>query len=162
MEDDFQLHNQALYDLLCTAIENSVIDISSQFRINLRSALNQSHYLYVIEGLPSDATHDVLQGVSSIWSQRTPQISIDEQQSFTLGNLNCWIKNLVCGYPDVSSKPCVISSATLNSNTNSLKQKVKLTLLVVHRKWIKLCVGNSVDHNVILASERWCLGRFLP
>ena len=62
MEDDFQLHTQAMYDLLCTAIENSVIDISSQFRINLRSALNQSHYLYVIEGLLSDVMHDILQG----------------------------------------------------------------------------------------------------
>ena len=62
MEDDFQLHTQAIYDLLCTAIENSVIDISSQFRINLRSALNQSHYLYVIEGLSSDVMHDILQG----------------------------------------------------------------------------------------------------
>ena len=62
VEDDFQLHTQAIYDLLCTAIENSVIDISSQFRINLRSALNQSHYLYVIEGLSSDVMHDILQG----------------------------------------------------------------------------------------------------
>ena len=162
MEDDFQLHTQAMYDLLCTAIENSVIDISSQFRINLKLALNQSHYLYVIEGLSSDVMHDILQGVSSLWSQRTPQISIDEQQFFTLGNFNCWIKNLDCGYPDVSNKPCVISSAILNSNTNSLKQKVKLILLVVHRKCIKLCVGNSVDRNVILASEMWCLGHFLP
>ena len=101
-------------------------------------------------------------GVSSLWSQRTPQISIDEQQFFTLGNFDSWIKNLDCGYPDVSNKPCVISSATLNSNTNSLKQKVKLILLVVHRKCIKLCVGNSVDRNVILASEMWCLGHFLP
>ena len=45
-------------------------------------------------------------------------------------NLSCWMKNFDYGYPDVSNKPCVISSATLNSNTNSLKQKGKTALLV--------------------------------
>ena len=29
-------------------------------------------------------------------------------------------------------------------------------------KLTKLCVGSSVDHNAILASQMWCLGRFLP
>lgn len=29
-------------------------------------------------------------------------------------------------------------------------------------KLIKLCFGSSADHNVILASQMWCLGRFLP
>ena len=41
-------------------------------------------------------------------------------------------------------------------------KKVKLALLVAHRKWIKQCVGSSVDHNETLASQIWYLGRFLP
>ena len=51
-----------MYDQQCTAIENSDDDISSQYGINLRSILNQSRYFHVIEGLPGDAMHDVLEG----------------------------------------------------------------------------------------------------
>ena len=131
MEDDFQLRTKAMYDQQCTAIENSVIDISSEFGINLRSALNQSRYFHVIEGLPGDAMHDVLEGLLQYEVKELLKYAIYEQQFFTLENLNCWIKNFDYGYPDVSNKPCVISSATLNSNTNSLKQKGKTALLVV-------------------------------
>ena len=35
-------------------------------------------------------------------------------------------------------------------------------LFISLMKLIKLCFGSSADHNVILASQMWCLGRFLP
>ena len=89
MEDDFQLRTKEMYDQQCTAIENSVIDISSQFGINLRSALNQSRYFHVIEGLPGDAMHDVLEGLLQYEVKELLKYAIYEQQFFTLENLNC-------------------------------------------------------------------------
>ena len=74
--------------------------------------------------------HDVLEGLLQYEVKELLKYAIYEQQFFTLEDLNCWIKNFDYGYPDVSNKPCVISSATLNSNTNSLKQKGKTALLV--------------------------------
>ena len=167
MEDDFQLRTKAMYDQQCTAIENSVIDISSQFGINLRSALNQSRYFHVIEGLPGDAMHDVLEGLLQYEVKELLKYAIYEQQFFTLENLNCWIKNFDYGYPDVSNKPCVISSATLNSNTNSLKQKGKIALLVasfvqhaLSRDTVlalkSLLVTLTQDTFVIIALSPWC------
>ena len=110
-----------MYDQQCTAIENSDDDLSSQYGINLRSILNQSRYFHVIEGLPGDAMHDVLEGLLQYEVKELLKYAINEQH-FTLDNLNHWIQNFDYGYPDVSNKPCAISSATLNSSTNSLKQ----------------------------------------
>ena len=114
-----------MYDRHCTAIETSDDDLSSQYGINLRSILNQSHYFHVIEGLPGDAMHDVLEGLLQYEVKELLKYAKNEQQFFTLDNLNHWIQNFDYGYPDVSNKPSVISSGTLNSNTNSLKQRGK-------------------------------------
>ena len=74
------------------------------------------------EGLPGDAMHDVLEGLLQYEVKELLKCAVNEHQFFTLDNLNCWIQNFDYGYPDVSNKPCAISSATLNSSTNSLKQ----------------------------------------
>ena len=120
-EDDFQLRTRAMYDQQCIAIETSDVDIFSHFGINVRSILNQSRYFHVIEGLPGDAMHDVLEGLLQYEVKELLKYTINEQQFFTLDNLNQCIQNFDYGFPDVSNKPCVISSTTLNSNTNSLK-----------------------------------------
>lgn len=114
-----------MYDQQCIAIETSDVDISSHFGINVRSILNQSRYFHVIEGLPGDAMHDVLEGLLQYEVKELLKYTINEQQFFTLDNLNQCIQNFHYGFPDVSNKPCVISSTTLNSNANSLKQRGK-------------------------------------
>ena len=114
-----------MYDQQCIAIETSDVNISSHFGINVRSILNQSRYFHVIEGLPGDAMHDVLEGLLQYEVEELLKYTINEQQFFTLDNLNQCIQNFDYGFPNVSNKPCVISSTTLNSNTNSLKQRGK-------------------------------------
>lgn len=69
--------------------------------------------------------HDVLEGRLQYEVKELLKYAISEQQFFTLNNLNRWIQNFDYGHPDVSNEPSVTSSATLNSNTNSLKQRGK-------------------------------------
>ena len=135
-----------MYDQHCTAIENSDDDLSSQYGINLRSILNQSRYFHVIEGLPGDAMHDVLEGLLQYEVKELLKYAVNEQQFFTLDNLNCWIQNFDYGYPDVSNKPSVISNATLNSNTNSLKQR-GITNLQFFLTIISTCALSSSSQN---------------
>lgn len=108
-----------MYDQQCIAIETSDVDISSHFGINVWSILNQSCYFH------GDAMHDVLEGLLQYEVKELLKYTINEEQFFTLDNLNQCIQNFDNGFPDVSNKPCVISSTTLNSNTNSLKQRGK-------------------------------------
>lgn len=133
-----------MYDQHCTAIETSDDDLSSQYGINLRSVLNQSRYFHVIEGLPGDAMHDVLEGLLQYEVKELLKYAINEQHFFTLDNLNHWIQNFDYGYPDVSNKPSVISSATLNSNTNSLKQRGKTCSFL---NYISTCTLSRYSQN---------------
>ena len=112
----------------CTEIENSAVDISAQFGINFRSILNQSRYFHVIGGLPGDAMHDVLEGLLQYEAKELLKYAINEQVFFSLHDLNDWIVDFDYGYMDISNKPSVIWSATLNSATNSLKQRGKKLL----------------------------------
>ena len=138
-----------MYDQHCTAIETSDDDISSQYGIHLRSILNQSRYFHVIEGLPGDAMHDVLEGLLQYEVKELLKYAINEQQFFTLDNLNHCIQNFDYGSPDVSNKPSVISSATLNSNTNSLKQRGKTCNFL---NYINTCILSSLVETLILLS----------
>ena len=98
-----------MYNQHCTATENSEIDISSQYGINVRSILNQSRHFHVIQGLPGDAMHDVLEGLLQYDVKELLKYAINEQQLFTLDDLNHSIQSFDYGFPDVSNKPCVTS-----------------------------------------------------
>lgn len=88
--------------------------------------------------------HDVLEGLLQYEVKELLKYAINEQHFFTLDNLNHWIQNFDYGYPDVSNKPSVISSATLNSNTNSLKQRGKTCSFL---NYISTCTLSSYSQN---------------
>lgn len=122
-EDDFQLRTRQMYNQNCTDIENADGDISQRYGINSRSILNMSRYFHVVEGLPGDAMHDVLEGLLQYEVKEYLKYTIYEEHFLTLENLNTSIKEFDYGCPDVTNKPSLISSKTLNSGTNSLKQR---------------------------------------
>lgn len=122
-EDDFQLRTRGGYNNNCTAIENSDADITGVYGINHRSILNQSRYFHVIGGFPGDAMHDVLEGVLQYEAKEFLKYAINEQSYFSLAQLNQWIQHFDFGYADSSNRPSPIAGQTLNSATNSLKQK---------------------------------------
>lgn len=75
--------------------------------------------------------HDVLEGLLQYEVKELLKYAINEQVFFRLDNLNDWIVDFDYGYMDISNKPSVISSATLNSATNSLKQRGNIQLIHV-------------------------------
>ena len=69
--------------------------------------------------------HNVLEGVLQYETKEFLKYAINEQSYFSLDQLNQWIQNFDFGYADASNKPSSIGNQTLNSTTNSLKQKGK-------------------------------------
>lgn len=91
--------------------ENADGDISQRYGINSRSILNMSRYFHVVEGLLQYEVKEYL------------KYAIYEEHFLTLEKLYTSIKEFDYGYPDASNKLSLISSKTLNSGTNSLKQR---------------------------------------
>ena len=67
--------------------------------------------------------HDVLEGVLQYEAKEFLKYAINEQSYFLLEQLNQWIQHFDFGYADSSNRPSPIAGQTLNSTTNSLKQK---------------------------------------
>lgn len=134
-EAKFVLRTKAGHSNQCDQVER-VPDNGIIYGINRRSDLCvRSRYYHVIGGLPGDAMHDVLEGVLQYECKEMLKVFINEESYFRLDELNERIRDFDYGYYNDKNKPSPISVKTLNSNTNSLKQK---------------------------AAQMWCLGRFLP
>jgi hypothetical protein len=77
----------------------------------------------VIDGLPADAMHDILEGVLQYECKEMLKIFIKEEKYFTLEQLNTRIKMFDYGYYNDLNKPSPILQRTLGSENNSLRQK---------------------------------------
>lgn len=99
-------------------------------RVCRKTILNKSRYYHVVDGLPGDAMHDVLEGVLQykvkemlkvfIWELK---VFIWEQKYFSLKELNVRIKNFDYGYYNDNNKPSTIAQQTLKGDKNNVKQK---------------------------------------
>ena len=142
-EAEFVLRTKAGHSNQCDQVER-VPDNGIIYGINRRSDLCvRSRYYHVIGGLPVDAMHDVLEGVLQYECKEMLKVFINEESYFRLDELNERIRDFDYGYYNDKNKPSPISVKTLNSNTNSLKQKgiwlfdkVKEQLL----QWTKILV----------------------
>ena len=70
--------------------------------------------------------HDVLEGVLQYEVKELLKYAIHDQNLFSLADLNEWIVNFDYGYMDAANKPSMISSTTMHSASNSLKQRGKI------------------------------------
>jgi len=121
--EDFQLRTEVGYDNNCTDIANSEVDISAVYGINVRSVLNNSRYYHVIGGLPGDAMHDVLEGLLQYETKEFLRHAVNIEKYFHLDDFNQWLKDFDYGYMNASNRPSTVASKTLNSPSNSLKQR---------------------------------------
>ena len=78
-------------------------------------------YFHVVDGLPPDAMHDVLEGVLQMEMKQLLRHCIDSRY-FTLNVLNDRIRSFPFGPAEASNRPSQISATTLCSDDNSLKQ----------------------------------------
>ena len=93
------------------------------YGVNRLSILCKSRYFSVIDGLPGDVMHDLLEGVLQYECKEMLKIFINEEKYLTLDQLNERIKRFDYGYYNDKNRPSPISQQTLNNGNNSLKQK---------------------------------------
>ena len=75
----------------------------------------------MIDGLPGDVMHDLLEGVLQYECKEMLKIFINEEKYLTLDQLNERIKRFDYGYYNGKNRPSPISQQTLNNANNSLK-----------------------------------------
>ena len=124
--------------------------IATTYGIARKSILR---YYHVVDGLPPDCMHDVLEGVLPYKTKMLLLKFITERHYFGLSDLNGRIHSFPLGDTE-SSRPSPISSATLCSSDKKLKQSGIFCKLGSQKRYL-LYVSS-------IASEMWCLGRYLP
>ena len=102
--------------------EESEEDYSMEFGINCRSSLMSLEYFNLCSGcLVPDILHDVLEGALQYEAKLLLKHCILVEKHFTLHYLNQLIDTFELGYME-SDRPSEITSKTLRSQDNSLKQ----------------------------------------
>lgn len=122
LEGNFTLRTRAGHDYQCGQIDLDE-ELSKVYGVCRQSSLCRSRYYHVIDGLPGDAMHDVLEGVLQYQCKELLRCFIQEDKYFSLADLNLRIKKMDYGYYNDKNKPSPISVNTLNSDNNNLKQK---------------------------------------
>ena len=122
VEKWFTLRTRTGHNHQCEMVERD-IEFGKMYGINRRSILCNSKYFHVVDGLPGDAMHDILEGVLQYKCKEMLKVFILQKKYFTLDQMNDQIKCFDYGYYNDSNKPSNITRQTLQSENNSLKQK---------------------------------------
>ena len=106
----------------CEQVRQHGEHFSKTYGINRSSILSQSLYYDVVDGLPPDAMHDILEGILQYETKEMLKAFIKVDRYFTLEWLNNRISKFDFGYHNDKNKPSLISEAKFSSADNSLKQ----------------------------------------
>ncbi|XP_028418042.1 uncharacterized protein LOC114542794 isoform X2 [Dendronephthya gigantea] len=115
-------------DLVSTDPESA-----SVYGVKKNSALNASKYFHVVDGLPSDIMHDILEGVLPFQIKVMLRKFIMVDKFFTLDQFNHALSAFPYGVCDIKNKPSLVKNVNLSDY--HLRQS---------------------------ASQMWCLSRILP
>ena len=110
------------YEQCCDQVLAFGEHFSKTYGINRRSILNKSRFFHVVGGLPTDAMHDILEGVLHYEMKEMLKDFVKMHRLFTLEELNTRIAKFDFGYYNDKNKPSPITEQKLSSNDNSLKQ----------------------------------------
>lgn len=103
---------------------------SKEFGINRNSALNELAYFHVCSGaLIPDIMHDILEGALQYEFKLMLQVMTRTENYFTLDIFNSRLENTDFGYMEAKNKPTSLSSQTVSSDGNSLKQNGMIQVL---------------------------------
>ncbi len=125
-ECELELRTPALHDDQLEMMEDEDEDRSErskEFGINTRSVLDELQYFSVASGaLLPDIMHDVLEGLLQYETKLLLRQFVREDNFFTLSQLNQQIEAIELGYMESKCRPTPITSTTLSSEDNNLKQ----------------------------------------
>ena len=96
-------------------------NIATTYSVSRDSILNTLEHFHIIDGLPPDIMHDVLEGALPLELKMMLSQFIGNG-FFTLDQLNARIKAFPYGEEDRSKKPSQILLANLKTTDTSLKQ----------------------------------------
>ena len=77
----------------------------------------------MVDGLPADAMHNILEGVLQYECKEMLNVFIYEQKYFTLQQLNDRMKCFDYGYYNDKNKPSPITRQALKGDANNARQK---------------------------------------
>ena len=134
--EEFQLRSRSQHNQQCVRIEQSDCaalqdHLATTYGIKHNSILNGLRYFHVVDGLPPDVMHDVLEGVLQLELKQLLLHCI-KNRFFTLELLNQRMKCFSYGPAETSNRPSQISAATLCAEDNSLKQSGEQSLLLTY------------------------------
>ena len=123
MSEDFQHRTRETHSYHCASLTGTSADINSTtFGTVWNSILNTSHYFHVVEGMCPDIMHDILEGCAQYEVKELLKVLI-KKKFISLDLLNNRIESFTYMESDVTDKPIIISTSTLNSSDHSIKQK---------------------------------------
>ena len=124
-EEHCELRSPALHDQHCEEMEADSSK-SKEYGVNSNSILNDLQYFHVCSGaLVPDIMHDILEGALQYEAKLILKKFIQEDKYFTLDELNSILECFEFGYAEGKTRPTPITSVTLSSSDNSLKQNGK-------------------------------------
>lgn len=100
----------------------------SVYGVKKSSSLNLSKFFHVVDGLPSDIMHDILEGVIPLHMKVMLRKFIMEDKFFTLNQLNDKMSSFPYGVSDIRNKPSLIKNITLSDY--HLRQSGNLSILL--------------------------------
>lgn len=123
--------------------------LSTEYGLNRDSVLNTLESYHVVEGLPPDAMHDVLEGSLSLTIKKMLRQYLykAKQKPFTLDWLNAAIESFDYGYSESSSKPSPLKKELIDTNDNSTKLHQSASQLWTLATILPLIIGPLVDEN---------------
>ncbi|CAB4030340.1 Hypothetical predicted protein, partial [Paramuricea clavata] len=150
-EKEFVLRTKESYNIQADQVQKYGEHFSKTYGINRKSILTESNYYHVVDGLPPDIMHDILEGVLQYETKEMLKNFIKVEHYLTLKILNDRIAKYDFGYYNDTNKPSPITEAKFSSNDNSLKQHaVQMWCLATH---IPLIIGDLIP----LENARWIL-----
>ncbi len=100
---------------------------ASVYGVKTQSELNNSKYFHVVDGLPSDIMHDILEGVLPLHLKVMLRKFVIEEKRFTIDELNRRIHGFAFGANDSRNKPSLLKN--LNASDNPIRQSGKCLVL---------------------------------
>ena len=101
------------------------------YGVKERCVLNSSKYFHVVDGLPSDIMHEILEGVLPLHLKVMLRKFVLDEKRFTLDERNRWIHGFAFGASDFRNKPSLLKN--LNASDCPIRQSgiVSETFLVM-------------------------------
>lgn len=134
-----------MYDRQVALVSQDPVS-ASVYGIKACSALNRSRYYHVVDGLPSDVMHDVLEGVLPLQFKLMLRKFILEDKMFTLNELNKRVHIFAFGANDACSKPSLLKP--LNGDNPIRQSGIKFIIISTSRQ--TLCYFVIVGHSILL------------